>query len=248
VISEEEIMSKKILLVVSLTIIAVLVLAACERSAAPSIVATQTVAGNVSEGTPQPTGMSLMQAWGTSTAVYVETAVAMGLITAAPTSEMPDVSVTPTPEGTLSSTEIAPTSDGTDLGVPTVTPMVGTTPVVVVATATPGRPASYTLEKGEYPWCIARRFNVDPNTLLAQNGLSDGQTLQPGLTLSIPQSGSFPGDRALHPHPTTYTVNVDDSFNSIACYFGDLDPSVIAAANGLSLTSPLTSGQILNIP
>ena len=101
-------MFKKIILVVALTIVALLVLAACERSAAPSVVATQTVAGNVSEGTPQPTGMSLMQAWGTSTAVYVQTAEAMGLITAAPTSEMPDLSTTPTPEGTISTTEISP--------------------------------------------------------------------------------------------------------------------------------------------
>ncbi len=120
--------------------------------------------------------------------------------------------------------------------------------MVIVPTATPGRPATYTLHTGEFPYCLARRFDVNPDDLLSMNGLVQGQILQPGLTLNIPQTGSFPGNRALHTHPAQYTVNVDDSFYSIACYFGDVDPTSIAAANGLSLTSPLTTGQILNIP
>jgi LysM repeat protein len=120
--------------------------------------------------------------------------------------------------------------------------------VVIVPTATPGRPATYTLHAGEFPYCIARRFNVDPDELLSLNGLSEGQILQPGLTLRIPQTGSFPGNRALAPHPAQYTVAVDNTIYGIACHFGDVDPSSIAAANGLTLSSPLTTGRILNIP
>ena len=29
------------------------------------------------------------------------------------------------------------------------------------ATPTPGRPATYVIQDGEFPYCIARRFNVD---------------------------------------------------------------------------------------
>jgi len=118
------------------------------------------------------------------------------------------------------------------------------------ATSVPGvRPATYTLQAGEFVYCIARRFNVDPDQTLATNGLSDAQTIYPGLVLKIPQSGSFPGDRMLQNHPTTYTVvSSSETLYSIACKFGDVDPSSIAAANGLSVGAALTAGQQLSIP
>jgi LysM repeat protein len=122
------------------------------------------------------------------------------------------------------------------------------TPVVIVPTATPGRPSTYTIHAGEIPYCIARRFDVNPGDLLSLNGLSAGEILQPDQTLQIPQTGSFPGNRMLYSHPAQFTVAVNDTIYSIACHFGDVDPTSIAAANNLSLTSPLTTGQILNIP
>jgi LysM repeat protein len=188
-----------------------------------------------------------LQDLGTQTAMYVQTEVALGVFTAAPTVNLSLASPTPTPAGT----ESTPASvTQTPIELATVTPITGTTviPLIVVATATPGHPASYTIHAGEFPYCIARRFNVDPGDLLNLNGLSSGEILQPGTTLSIPLTGSFPGTRALQAHPTQYTVVVDDTFYSIACVFGDVDPSAIAAANGLALTAPLTTGQILNIP
>lgn len=111
------------------------------------------------------------------------------------------------------------------------------------------RPLSYTLQAGEYPWCIARRFNVDPNELLALNNLRPGMIYAPGLVLSIPQSGrAFPGTRALRPHPAAYTVSAaQTTVYRVACYFGDVDPLVLMQHNGL--TSPiLTFGQVLQIP
>jgi len=118
---------------------------------------------------------------------------------------------------------------------------------------TPGaRPASYTLQKGEFPYCIARRYNLNPSELLSLNGLTNGQLFMPGLTLKIPQtSNPFPGDRALvpHPNPTTYTVgSSSETVNSIACKYGDVDPAVLAQNNGISVTSALTTGQQLKIP
>jgi LysM repeat protein len=112
-----------------------------------------------------------------------------------------------------------------------------------------GRPTTYTLQPGEFPYCIARRFNVNPSDLLSANGLADGSVLYPGRTLTIPQTGSFPGDRSLHNHPDTYTVDTSDAtIYSVACYYGDVFPQDIAGANGLSTSSQLSVGQQLKIP
>ena len=240
-------MTKKIIIVVSLALTAIVLLAACERSASHPPLATPTAVGTNS--TPLPLGLQQLQDLGTQTAMYVQTEVALGVFTPVPTTDLSLATPTLTPPG-FQSTPLPATLP--PLVLATVTPMTGTgttpMPVIVVPTATPGRPSTYTLHAGEFPYCIARRFNVDPADLLSLNGLSSGEVLQPGTSLSIPATGSFPGTRALQTHPTQYTVAVDDTFYNIACTFGDVDPSTIAAANGLAVTTPLTTGQILNIP
>ncbi len=131
---------------------------------------------------------------------------------------------------------------------PTNTPIVAT---LGGPTPTQGpKPASYTLQPGEFPYCIARRFNVNPDELLSLNGLTNGQVYYPNLTLSIPQTGNtFPAGRALHAHPDTYTVSdSNQTIYGVACYYGDIDPAAIASANGLSLSTKLTAGQQLRIP
>lgn len=112
------------------------------------------------------------------------------------------------------------------------------------------RPSSYTLQRGEFPYCIARRFDVDPGELLARNNLTTAQAynLSTGTVLSIPQSGSFPGTRALAAHPTTYTVLSGETIYGVACKFGDVDPAAIAQANNLAVGAALTAGQQLSIP
>ncbi len=111
-------------------------------------------------------------------------------------------------------------------------------------------PGSYTLQQGEHPYCLARRFNINPSQLLSANGISEGTVLYPGKVLTIPQSaGPFPGDRALKVHPTTYTVGSSNvTIYEIACLFGDVYPEDIASSNGLTLSSSLTTGQQLTIP
>jgi len=232
-------MTKNRIIIISLAVAAILLLAACEKSASQPTLATPTAVGT--NATPQPLGLQHLQDLGTQTAMYVQTEVALGVFTAVPT----DMSLaSPTPSGTETTATEPPVT------LATVTPMSAPTPlpVIAVASPTPGRPASYTLHAGEFPYCIARRFDVDPGALMSLNGLSAGQILLPGMSLNIPATGSFPGTRALQAHPTQYTVAVNDTFYSIACVFGDVDPSAIAAANGLTLTSPLTTGQALNIP
>jgi LysM repeat protein len=110
-------------------------------------------------------------------------------------------------------------------------------------------PERYTLQKGEHVYCISRRFDLNPADVLSLNGLGVNTVVQPGTELRIPQTGrGFPEARALRAHPTTYTVRSGDTINSIACYFGDVDPRAIAHVNGLEAPYNLSSGQNLQIP
>lgn len=205
---------------------------------------------------PIPTGsepMAQVEGFATGTAM-AKTAIAAGGPSATP-SNTPIGGVVTTATNTPIGGVIA-TSTSTPISVviatSTNTPISGSTNI---PTSTPvpvtGRPATYTLQTGEHPWCIARRYDVDPYDLLALSGLTvdQGYNLVAGTVLRIPQSGYFPGDRALRPHPTTYTVaSSDETFYSIACLFGDIDPAQIAQANGLTLGSILTIGQAIKIP
>ena len=110
-------------------------------------------------------------------------------------------------------------------------------------------PATYTLQKGEFPFCIARRFNLNQAELLALNGLTLDSKPGVGTTLKLPQTGNtFVTPRALKSHPTTYSVKSGDTLYTIACQFGDVSPDMIALANGLKEPYNLSSGQSLNIP
>lgn len=128
-------------------------------------------------------------------------------------------------------------------------PAAPTPEPVVVPPPTPGLPETYILQRDEFPFCIARRFDLNPADLLSANGLTQNSRVFPGDTLRIPQSARpFPGDRALRSHPTNYTVQSGDSIYKVACAFGDVDPMVIAQVNGLSEPYTLSAGQTLQIP
>jgi hypothetical protein len=111
------------------------------------------------------------------------------------------------------------------------------------------RPTSYTLKAQEYPYCIARRFNIDPVSLIQHNGLWSWWTSYAGQKLSIPAwLPEWKGSRALTAHPASYTVRVGQNIYGVACVFGDVTPQAIAAANGLVAPYKLTVGQVLTIP
>lgn len=194
----------------------------------------------------QPTNMTDVQNFATGTALAIQSGTAVtGFITATPMAGTAQSGTNPTASPT--SIIAIPTNA---VITPTAT-MAVTTNLPPAATSVPGsRPATYTLQNGEYPYCIARRYNVDPDELLRLNGLVEGQTLYAGKVLNIPQtSNPFPGNRMWHSHPDTYTVDSSsDTIPGIACYYGDIDPSAIATANGLSVGSALTAGQKLTIP
>jgi LysM repeat protein len=155
---------------------------------------------------------------------------------------------TPTQEPPTESTETT-TGDTTPVDTPAATEPPEQPPPAEVFTPTQGIPTTYQLQKGEFPFCIARRFNVNQTELLNVNGLSSSSVVPVGFTLKIPQTGNtFFGQRALTKHPTNYTVVAGDTIYTVACKFGDVSPDAIAQVNGLKSPYNLSTGQVLNIP
>lgn len=155
---------------------------------------------------------------------------------------------TPTQQPPTESTETTPV-DTTPVDIPAATEAPEQPPPAEVYKPTPGIPTTYQLQKGEFPFCIARRFNVNQTELLNINGLSSSSVVPVGFTLKIPQTGNtFFGQRALTKHPTNYTVAAGDTIYTVACKFGDVSPDAIAQVNGLKAPYNLSSGQVLNIP
>lgn len=238
------------LLVITIFVILTMLISACTQSLSSVPAATPTLIPTGLFVSPFPSvenPMAMIEEFAKQTAAAQTTAAGGG---------------TPgTPQAVTTGTVITPQAGGSETPVPVIdttgTPTNAiSTPTNAVSTAAtsvpPGvRPASYTLQEGEHPYCIARRFNVDPDDLLALSGLTSAQanSLASGTVLKIPQSGAFPGDRSLTTHPTTYTVASGyETLYSVACKYGDIDPNTIASANGISVSAKLTAGQTLQIP
>lgn len=225
-------MSKRIYAIILVILLLGLLLSACERSASVSPLATATANSEIPF--PVATQSQIMKD------ILAATQTAAALKGTFTTGELP---------GLPTST---PMPGSTSAAISTSVPIATATPTAIVyPTATPGKPSQYTIQPGEFPFCIARRFNVDPATLLSANGLSNNSVVSVGTVLNIPQNSTWPsadGNRSLKAHPTTYTVVSGDTIGSIACGFGDADPNTILAANGLSAGAALTPGQVLQIP
>ena len=239
-------MSKKIGLI--FLVLLALTLSACTRAASTAGGATSTPKVNF----PKPvstSGMSVIEIAGTQTAVAT---AGLPLPTSAGTPAAgTSVAATFTPLAGANQTQT-----GSSTALPTPTP-AAVLPTAALTTAVPqvtyapvSNPGTYVLQDGEFPYCLARRFNVNPQELLSLNGLNPNQSYYtPGTTISIPTTGNvFPGPRALLAHPTQYTVRSGDTIYSIACAFGDVDPLRIASANGLSGSYGLTAGATIQIP
>lgn len=227
-------MSKR--LVFSFLAALTLLVAACQRTASTPVPTPEFPAVPTIDA-----GMQGIQAFATQTAVALTGTPEGGLTQPeSPVIVTPDPNVTP-----QQPVVVAGETPGAQVTNPSPTPLPQVNPV-----SPSGRPSTYTLQKGEFPFCIARRFDVDPDELLALNGLTRSQSyFTPGTVLKIPQTGKpFPGERALLKHPTTYTVLSGDTIYSLACKFGDVDPLAIAAQNGLQAPYTLTVGTQITIP
>ena len=242
-------MERKRLLLIALTAILMLVLvSACVRPAStppPNTTANPTTGGQFPVPGTTDDVMSQLEMAATQTLIAMQgtpqvlptNPVVVGTVTGL---ETPGVEV-PTAAATTPGIEAQPTA------VPQVA--AATTTPVPLPSPTPGKPSSWTLQTGEFPYCLARRYDVNPEELLRLNGLSANSYYYAGMTFKIPQSGSgFPGGRTLKSHPTNYTVASGDNIYNIACKYGDVDPYAIAAANGMTSPYNLNVGQNLYIP
>jgi LysM repeat protein len=167
---------------------------------------------------------------------------------------------------TQTAAAIAKPSSTPTIMAPAVTDQTSTNAVSIIVTVTPTpisspeatkvniptliRPATYTLQKNENPFCIARRFNIDIGEVLSLNSLTTDSQPAAGTTLKLPNSGHFwsSGARMLVQHPATYTARSGDTIYQIACHYGDVSPEAIIAVNGLQEPYALTAGQVLSIP
>lgn len=229
--------SKRGLTIASTLLLVAVLISACEQPySTPPAVTNTPIDPNSFFSTPIPSQPGNMQ---DVENITTQTALA-SVLTQTPGGNATAVfgaTVTPTPI-----IELNPTATATQA-------------VVTTSTSVPSgsRPTTYTLKPGEFPYCIARRYNVDPDELLRLSGLSSAQanSLSSGTVLTLPQSGTFPGDRSWHDHPATFTVGVTYNTNTVygvACYYGDIEPSTIASNNNISVDATLTAGQTLNIP
>ena len=239
-------MSRKIGLIVLVAL--ALSLSACERSASQAPTPTKSLF-------PQPlatTGMGVVEIAASQTS-----AALTGIPQGTPVLTIDQSTATATPLGgiPLDLATITPGGPAVDTALPSPTFDLGGlitntpgTPLAPQPTIQTSRPASYTLQNGDFVYCLARRFDVDPAQILSLNGLVDSETIYPGRTLQIPSTGTFPGTRALKAHPATYIVQTGDTIYSIACQYGDVDPINIAAVNNLVAPYTLTIGAQIQIP
>lgn len=228
--------TSKMIVPLLLGLILIIAMSGCTRSKSTATVAVGTPASDAGFSVPT-----------------AETTQTMGIFDNLPTA---------TPAAVTSGDQGSTTTEATPQPAATATPeshQAVEVVTVVEATATPAatqilptagpNPATYALQKGEYPFCIARRFNVDQYELLSINGLGTSTVLSPGTVLKIPTTGNpFVSQRALKAHPAQYKVASGDTIYSIACSYGDVRPEQIVAANNLAAPYTLTSGTVLNIP
>jgi LysM repeat protein len=235
------------MLIASTLMLVAIITSGCNQAYSQAPAATFTPVSQSLFASAVPTNMSSVEVFATGTALAQQQTTTPGAglpgaTTVVGITPQQGVTVTATPLVVVNSTATATLAVAQTQVQPS-----GPTATTIPAGS---KPASYTLQQGEFVYCIARRFNVDPDEVLSLNGLSDSQTIYPGLTIKIPQTGnSFPGNRTLSAHPTTYTVSsTGETVFSVACAFGDVDPAAIAQANNISVNSALSAGQTLSIP
>ncbi len=223
----------KILVLVAVVLI--LALTACSRSASQSPAALPSATPQVDFPFETQDPVS---------AAATQTAMASQPLPAQPTDTPQVIIATNTPETAAQPAEAAATA--------TTAPAAGETVNTPAPTVAVERPQTYTLKQGEWPICIARRYNLDLDSFFKLNGINMNSKPAAGTTLKIPATGNWStasyGVLALKTHPVKHTVVAGQTVYSIACMYGDVAPESILAANGLASASDIKAGMTINIP
>lgn len=232
-----------------------LVISGCRQSYAPmdASLATPTVEGG-SFPEELPADMEGVFEAGAQTATAQALAAESTLPAVEGATAVPSGDTELTPEGNAAADAPTATEETTPPTATVTSPVLDPTETPAPTSApvdTSNLPATYTLKRGEFPYCIARRYNVDPTELLNLSGISsaESRTLSAGVTLKIPQTGNpFPYNRARNTHPVTYVVPETTTVYGIACFFGDVDPAQIISLNSISNPDSVAAGTSLQIP
>lgn len=132
-------------------------------------------------------------------------------------------------------------------------PPTGSTPTAPNVPPATGNPSTYTVQRGEWLYSIARKFGITVSALLAANPGTNPNFVYPGQVLNIPGGGPNPNPNpspSPNPNPgpgNTYVVAQGDTLFSIAVRF-HTTAYAIQIANHLPNPNFIYPGQTLIIP
>lgn len=134
---------------------------------------------------------------------------------------------------------------------PPTPPEATQTPVIVVNSPTPGaaQTQTYVVQPGEWVYSIARKFEIDPNDIIALNNLQYPFDLEVGQEITLPaaRSSSNGPNATVVAGGTEYIVRAGDSVYSIAQAHG-VDYESIIGVNSLVFPYNIYPGDRLIIP
>jgi LysM repeat protein len=211
----------------TITLIVVLAVAGCtcERKALPDVEPTSVEAQDVSPGEGIPDATAIFQTAQANSATAQ--AAAPDTADESPTAE-PTTPPTEIPPTEVAPTEVPPTA----APAPTTAPSSGTT--------------TYTVQRGDTLYSIARRYGTTVEAIAAANGIANPSRIRVGQTLTISGATGVPA-----PAPsgggTTYVVKRGDNLFRIALRYG-ISYAYLAQYNGIADPSRIYVGQVLKIP
>lgn len=109
-------------------------------------------------------------------------------------------------------------------------------------------PTTYTVQRGDWLYAIARKFGVSVPALQAANPGINLSVVYPGQVLNIPSSGTMTTPAPTTPgNPSSYVVQPGDTLFSIAVRF-HTTTYAFQIANHLANQNFIFPGQVLEIP
>jgi len=256
----------------TLTLLSVLLLAGCNRSATQGILPEDvTVEETELEDSVEIDGNQLQPESPMETAIDDDVAAreegvdGQSIVEETDSAEsaqelVPEEENTNISESVSTETDQMDSEDGTNLSA-NDSETTDSTPVIVDAPIIGNSPATYVVQEGDWVFKIARMFNITAVDLLSANPvIGTDQQVYPGQELIIPggdletpdgETGAIEGATIMSPAgattASTYEVQTGDTVFSIALNHG-IDVDVLAQTNEIADNYLIYVGQSLVIP